>query len=109
MEAAARLADAGDLEGGRAALQNAKRKIALSSSADHPLNRVLVAECDTVEAGFADRAMYRNVGSKMSKMSAMSHGRQRATHMNQEAYRSAGANKAKLMASWSASLGRTGN
>ena len=47
---------------------------------------------------------YRSVGSKMSKMQAVSHMRQRGTHSNPTAYRSAASQKASLKAQWLSSM-----
>ena len=48
--------------------------------------------------------VYRSMGSKATKMSSLSHARQRATHSNEGAYSGAVRSKAAMKASWAASL-----
>jgi len=104
MEAASRMADAGDIAGGRNVLLAMKRKVVESSSAQEALSANLVYEIDSIEAEYQSSARYRSVGSKMSKMQARSHGVQRATHANVGTYSGGGARKAALKASWMSSI-----
>lgn len=104
MEQATALADSGDVLGGRQMLRDVRRRVAESASATDYLSLNLQSECQALEANFESTAQYRAVGSKMSKMSAMSHARQRATHLNVDSYGGGGKRKAALKASWLASM-----
>merc|ERR1719482_1625343 len=104
MEHASQLADQGDLAGGRAVLMRAKGKVQSSSSAQHTLSRNLCDEMGELETHFQSEVEYRSVGSKMSKMHAMSHSRQRAVHTNVGTYVSGAKRKAALKASWMSSI-----
>jgi len=101
MDAASRLADQGDVEGGRALLQAARRRIVESQSAATPFVTSLVDELDTLLVQYVNQSQYREVGSKMSKMAHYSHARQRGVHMQSEVMYAAGAKgKAKMKRSW---------
>jgi len=100
MEKASQMADAGDVSGGRSVLAACRMEVASTSSAEQKLSSHLVREMDMMERHFESAAAYRSVGSKMSKMHAMSHARQRAVHTNADAYSSAACNKKSLKASW---------
>jgi len=109
METASRMADAGDIAGGRSMLLAMKRKVAASESAQEVLCTNLMSEIDSIEAEYQDAARYRSVGSKMSKMQARSHGMQRATHANVGTYSAGGAKKAALKAHWMSSIKSSSN
>jgi len=108
MEHASRLADAGNLDGGREIFKAMKRKIAESASASHALSANLSAECEQLETQYRSMSAYRDVGSKMSKMGYRSHCVQRSNHMNADAYRSGASAKAKMKSSWMASIKSSG-
>ena len=49
---------------------------------------------------FETHAVYRSIGSKMSKMHAMSHQAQRSNHASEDLYGGGKARKAAMKASW---------
>lgn len=105
IEEAARLADMGNLAAGRQMLHAAQRRVATSDSAGCALSSNLVAESEALVANYSSEMQYRSVGSKMSKMSAMSHGRQRANHMQSaDMYAGGSKRKASMKAKWMSSL-----
>lgn len=99
MEEAARLADAGDLEAGRALLQSTKSIVSSSVSYASPLSATLMRDCDLLTDQFADVTSYRSLGRKTSTMSAHSHRRQRGNHTS-DAYRAGSSAKASMKTSW---------
>jgi len=107
METATLMADAGDLEGGRAIFRACKAKIAESASSSHQLSQNLVNECEQLEANYRTLSAYHSVGGKMSKMHAMSHCHQRSVHTNAGAYLSGAKRKASMKAKWMSSLQST--
>lgn len=104
LEKATRLADAGDLDGGRRTLRDARRNIADSASADQKLSADLVREYEIIEQQFETTQAYRSAGSKASKMQIMSHSRQRAVHTNAHAYMAGAERKAALKSAWMSSM-----
>jgi len=104
MEQASLLADRGDLEGGRQKLMAARRRIADSTSAATPLSFACAKEMDELEVQYRSMSQYRSVGSKMSKMHASSHYRQRAVHSNADVYSAGSKRKAAMKASWMGKL-----
>lgn len=106
MEAATRLADEGDLAGGRERLAACRRYVAGSASAmgGDVLSANLLSQCAELEETYQTTARYRSVGSKMSKMQARSHMVQRGTHMNVDSYVSGAKRKAALKSSWMSSI-----
>jgi len=104
MECATRLADSGDVAAGREMLRAVRQRMAESISAAVPMSRQLMAECESLESTYENAARYQAEGSKMSKMSAMSHARQRANHLNVDTYGGGGKRKAALKASWMSSI-----
>lgn len=109
MEEASRMADAGDVEGGRRMLQACRAAIAASGSADHTLSYNLKSGIDELEAHYRSASGYRSYGAKMSKMHASSMQRQRANHMQSEDLFTAGASKKRaLKMSWMASIASSG-
>lgn len=105
MEAASRMADAGDVAGGRARLQAMRAMAQASASCETSLVSALVSQCAELEEVYESETRYRSVGSKMSKMQVMSHSRQRATHANVGSYAAGAKRKAALKASWMSSMG----
>ena len=96
MAQAAQLADQGRLDEGRAQLQQF-RMMSLASPACASANTAaLLSDLDEVVAGFEDEPVYRSMGSKMSKMSAMSHAQQRSTHATGGTYEGASKRAAKM-------------
>merc|ERR1712166_1479360 len=92
----AQLADQGRLDEGRAQLQQF-RMMSLASPACASANTAaLLSDLDEVVAGFEDEPVYRSMGSKMSKMSAMSHAQQRSTHATGSTYEGASKRAAKM-------------
>lgn len=107
MEAASKMADGGQVDGGRAMLAACRKRIAASSSQAAPLSLNLMQQCEELEAQYTSQAQYRAVGSKMSKMHAVSHARQRANHMQSaDTYTSGASRKAAMKREWMSSLGR---
>lgn len=104
MEEASRLADRGDLANGRQLLQSVRKRVADSPSCDATLSLGLVMECEQLERNYASETQYRSVGSKMSKMSVMSHSRQRANHVQGDMYVAASKRKALMKSNWASSL-----
>jgi len=104
MEAASRAADRGDLAEGRALLGAAKLKVAASATGGLALSSALQNECAELEINYATMGQYRSVGSKMSKMQAMSHSRQRANHLSAGVYKGAASKKMAMKASWMSSM-----
>jgi len=104
LEKASQLADAGNVEGGRALLLECRKRVKTSSSAAHQLSANLVDDIDSVEQHYQSRNTYRTVGSKMSKMSSLSHSRQRAVHTNADMYTSAASNKRAMKARWMSTI-----
>jgi len=100
MEKATQMADAGDVAGGRSVLAACKMRVGQTYSANQTLSAGLVREMGMLEQHFESATAYRTVGSKMSRMSAMSHARQRTVHTNAGMYRSAASHKSSLKASW---------
>ena len=86
MAQAAKLADQGRLNEGRAQLQQWRAMSRVSPACESANTAVLQSDLDNVEAGFESESVYRSLGSKMSKMSAMSHAQQRSTHATGGAY-----------------------
>merc|ERR1719399_546845 len=82
----------------------ARRKIEASPSASHPLSSTLTNEFAALESKYDSVQTYRSVGSKMSKMSSLSHHQQRATHLNASAYSAGSKRKASLKMAWKSSL-----
>ena len=72
MAQAAKLADQGRLNEGRASSSRA-RDVARIARLRVCRHRRARSDLDNVEAGFESESVYRSLGSKMSKMSAMSH------------------------------------
>ena len=96
MALAAQLADQGRLDEGRAQLKQF-RVMSLASPACASANTAaLLSDLDEVVAGFEDEPVYRSTGSKMSKMSAMSHAQQRSTHATGGTYEGASKKAAKM-------------
>lgn len=100
MEEAARLADGGDLEAGRALLQSTRSMMSESLSAATPLSRTLARECDLLSHNYADMPSYRSLGRKQSAMSAHSHKLQRSTHTSEDVYRGGSVSKVSMKSSW---------
>eukprot|EP00966_Prymnesium_polylepis_P192945 4472205-Prymnesium_polylepis.1 len=80
------LADAGQIEDGRALLQAAVAKAKASPCAASPVVANVVRDAAAVEAGYSDAVSYRAYGSKMSQMAVMSHQMQRSTHTSAPMY-----------------------
>jgi len=104
MEEACVLADRGDLEGGRQKLMAVRKRIADSASATSQLSSACAKEMDELEVQYRSMSQYRSVGSKMSKMHASSHYRQRAVHSNADVYSGGAKRKAAMKASWMGTL-----
>lgn len=77
---ATRVADRGDVGQGRALLQAALGALARSPSAASSVSQALSADVQRLAVDYEHLGSYRSVGSKRSKMSAMSHSYQRSTH-----------------------------
>merc|ERR1712093_104521 len=99
-EAASRMADNGDLAGGRARLVLARERIVASASSNHTLSANLMSQVAEIETTFTNEVQYRSVGSKMAKMQSLSHQRQRATHFDADSYAAGAKRKAAMKASW---------
>ena len=100
MAQAAKLADQGRLNEGRAQLQQWRAMSHASPACASANTAALQSDLDNVEAGFESESVYRSLGSKMSKMSAMSHAQQRSTHATGGAYERA--SKKMTKSAWSA-------
>ena len=74
-----------------------------SPAAPSDLGRALTAEMDGLTMQYSTEHAYRSVGSKATKMSSLSHARQRATHSNEGAYSGAMSMKRAMKASWTSS------
>ena len=83
-------------------LRAVRDKMAQSASAQigTPLSMNLVKEVDELYTQYESSQRYRSVGSKMSKMQAVAHSRQRATHSNAEAYAGGAKRKMAMKAAW---------
>ena len=110
MEKATRMADAGDVEGGRATLAACRDAIAHtpSAEADYALSHDLVGEIAGLEEQYQSASRYRSVGSKMSKMSSASHQRQRAVHSNAGIYAGGAKHKKAMKMQWMSSISSSG-
>jgi len=86
MEEAARLADAGKLEEGRAWLAQWTAEASASPFAASPMVQNLQSEVAAISAGYASESCYRSSGSKMTKMSMLSHAQQRSNHVSGGVY-----------------------
>jgi hypothetical protein len=96
MAQAAALADKGFLDEGRAQLEQF-RMMSLASPAFASANTAaLLSDVHDVMGGFDSEPVYRSMGSKMSKMSAMSHAQQRSTHATGGTYEGASKRMAKM-------------
>ena len=96
MAQAAALADKGFLDEGRAQLEQF-RVMSLASPAFASANTAaLLSDVHDVMGGFDSEPVYRSMGSKMSKMSAMSHAQQRSTHATGGTYEGASKRMAKM-------------
>jgi len=105
MEEAARMADMGDLAAGRRELQRVRSLVSASSSAAETLSMDLISQCGMLEEQFASTSTYRSIGSKMSKMQAMSNGLERGNHMmSADLYSSGASRKKALKTSWKSTL-----
>lgn len=102
MENATRLADRGDLDGGRALLEAARKMVGQSDSHNTPLSLGIEAQMVALSDDYQDSARYRSVGSKMSKMRGMALSVQRTTHDAASEGMFAGAAKRKtaMKAAW---------
>jgi hypothetical protein len=100
MENASRLADAGELEQGRSLLERCLRAIEASPSNTTTLSSGLKMQIAELTSQFETHAVYRSIGSKMSKMHAMSHQAQRSNHASEDLYGGGKARKAAMKASW---------
>jgi len=74
------VADRGDVGQGRSLLHAAIGALSSSPSAASPVTQALSADVYRLAADYEHLGSYRSVGSKRSKMSAMSHSYQRSTH-----------------------------
>jgi len=101
MEMAARLADDGDLEGGRALLADTWTMVNRSASAATPLSTGLTAEMMQLADAYEDMPRYRSLGQKMSKMSAACHYQQRSNHVSAGMYSAGAKGKDSLKQKWS--------
>merc|ERR1711907_251397 len=104
MEHASRLADAGDVAGGRRVLLASHKDIMSSISHETPLSRNLASDMQECALNFESADQYRSVGSKFTKMRARGHTMQRSDYGNASMYKSAASRKANLKASWGMSL-----
>jgi len=100
MEAAATLADAGRLAEGRQLLAACQEAVRGSPSAACDLSAGLVREVQGLSDHYEDAARYRSVGSKMSKMSAMSHQMQRSNHASAQMYSAGMKSKSAMKSAW---------
>ena len=82
--------------------------VAESGSADNALSYNLQTEVATLSSNYRTVSQYRSVGSKMSKMSATSHQRQRANHSQVDMYGGGAKRKAAMKASWLSSISSSG-
>jgi hypothetical protein len=98
MNAASRRADGGDVDGGREILRSLRE--GLSREAQTPMVTLLSRDLEGVESRYADDACYRSIGSKMTKMQAMSHMAQRSSHVNSDMYSSGKARKMAMKSAW---------
>jgi len=101
MENASSLADAGNIEAGRQALVSMRDTLGASPAAPTELGRALTAEMAGLTMQYSTEHVYRSVGSKATKMSSLSHYRQRANHSCEGAYSGAVRSKVAMKASWS--------
>ena len=83
---AAQSADQGCLDAGRDTLRQCINKSLASPASVCTNTAALLSDLESIEAAYESTAVYRSVGSKMSKMSAMSHAQQRSTHSTGSMY-----------------------
>jgi len=97
------VADRGDVGQGRALLQAALGALTRSPSATSSVSQALAADLQRLAVDYEHLGSYRAVGSKRSKMSAMSHSYQRSTHDEEmPSHYSAGAkSKGSMKRGWS--------
>lgn len=95
MAQAADLADRGQLDQGRNLLAKTLGLVRSSSTASSPASLSLVAEMEELSVNYANDVVYRSLGSKMSKMQAMSHCQQRSSHASGQMYEKRGKGIAK--------------
>lgn len=100
MEKASSLADAGDLSSGRLLLQEALMKCQASGSATSTLSAGLIEQMQQVQMTYCDEVKYRSVGSKMSKMHAMSNFRQQSNHMAPALFKGGAKGKGAVKRAW---------
>lgn len=102
MENATRLADGGDLDGGRALLEAARKMVGQSDSHATPLSMGIEAQMMALSDDYQDSARYRSVGSKMSKMRGMALSVQRTTHdaASEGMFAGAAKRKSAMKAAW---------
>merc|ERR1719218_209916 len=96
MAQAAKMADDGRLEEGRAALEKCRKMSLASPACEMSGTAAVLSDLEQVEAGYQDAVCYRSWGGNMSKMSAMSHMQQRSNHATGGAYERASKKQAKL-------------
>ena len=103
MERAAMLGDAGQLAEGRAVLERCAQVVQCSPSRDLELCGGLVREVQQLHMQYDEELVYRSLGSKMSKMSAMSHQMQRSNHASAAMYEAGSSSKAAMKRAWATS------
>lgn len=108
LKTATSCADQGKLSEGKVLLDEVIVKITASVSADSDISRALVDDVRRLRVGYQDQLQYNEWGSKLSRMTSMSHSCQRSTHdspMNDQmhplTYRGGSAGKGSLKRSWS--------
>lgn len=101
MRRASEQADQGNLERGREMLTAMHQSLMSSPAALTPLGNELTSEIASLSEQYNDQRVYRSVGSKASKMAAMSHARQRSVHSNEDSYAGAAIRKKSMKAAWS--------
>lgn len=100
LEEAARLADSGRLSDGRALLKRTAAMCLASPAAQTHTVQSLCADLAQCSTGYDDEVVYRSMGSKMSKMSAMSHFKQMSNHSTGQAYSGSKASKEAMKKAW---------
>mmetsp|Transcript_81114 Transcript_81114/g.161287 ORF Transcript_81114/g.161287 Transcript_81114/m.161287 type:complete len:524 (-) Transcript_81114:555-2126(-) len=99
---ATHLADRGNVAEGRAVLDAAIGALQRSPSADSSVSQALITDIQRLARDYEHISSYRAVGSKRSKMSAMTHSYQRSTHDEEmpSSYSAGASSKGSMKRGW---------
>ena len=96
MTQAAQSADQGCLDEGRDTIWQCIMSSLASPVSACTNTAALLSDLESVKAGYESTEVYRSVGSKRSKMAAMSHAQQRSTHSTGSMYEGGSKRMAKM-------------